>query len=237
MRGSRGGQYHNVKTPTSVLATIKGFEQAMARFVDTSTENTWLVHWETVTEGARQAVGRYEDSLGGRGSGLRARIALGESLWWLASAEEYLRCLLGLEDNQAWYGQPGLPESAKVLGALTYARHRAGHQFADMLAFAEDSASTTFDVVNPDGSIRTSTVVASVERSLRLRERTPDDYLFSSHVKPGPHREKWDRAKWFAQYLAGKPVLPILRYSHQSLAMSIRVSLDDGSGRDAEDHA
>ena len=84
--------------------------------------------WEMVVAGAAGAAARYDESLHAD-TGLAARLAVGECLWWIGSAMDFLLDTISKGVSKAqFYTVLGSTEEGRLLGALYFLRNQATHQ-------------------------------------------------------------------------------------------------------------
>ena len=170
-----------------------------------------------ITNALDGAIERYQSSIG-NGTWMAARAAVGEALWWIASADEFLRFetefpvhLLELEKSDA----------GRLLGALVFARNHAGHQLARLLVY---SADVTYVLPDFDGKDTPGRVTMEIGSS-PWATAGPLQFcsLGSLPSVLRKHRDNSGRAGWYEQEVAGRDAAEVLQVAADSLRLTLPV--------------
>jgi hypothetical protein len=182
--------------------------------------------WAVIVSGLEGAISRYEAGLG-ESSGIMARVAVGEALWWISAADEFIRKRVSNGMSQSNYNHAIQATSAgRRLVGLVYLRNRAGHQLATAIDQAVASATSNYTVVQADGSSQVGIVTARINGLLKPFEVSPaEGYFFApSSDLPNPdpaHPETLNRDLCYEDLVAKKPVGQILKEVLTSLRKAI----------------
>jgi hypothetical protein len=185
-----------------------------------------------ILSGLSDATARYRLAIN-ESTGLKARVAVGEALWWITAANDYLRSRVSkMTDRQGgriYYTQIATTPEGKVLAGLVYLRNYAGHMFALALTAKTEPASAQFNVVQADGSIETRTVYATVTYNPALEDFCPKDgYYFTTRDRlPQPSgADVLNRDQYYDELIAGKSVELILDLMEQTFRQTLDISRD-----------
>jgi hypothetical protein len=190
--------------------------------------------WEVIMVGLAESVGRYRDGLG-NSTGIAARAAVGEALWWIASADEFLRKRVSREMPLADYSQRIQQTTAgRRFAGLVFLRNRTGHQFAAALVKSYASQSASYNVRTDDGSTIAVPVRVELRTDIRPFDESPSDgYLFaplsSLPRADAQFRERYNRDACYDELVAGRSVADALNATERSLNDAVSFKRE-GSG-------
>jgi hypothetical protein len=225
-------------TDDSLLVPTKPgdmFMNMMGRIVETDDAGKVQGHnragwqWNMIIAGLSEAIVRYKTAVQGS-SGLAARVAVGEALWWIAAADEFLRNRVSdmNGNSKTYYTELGKTTAGGMLGGLAYLRNRTGHQYALALTDSEAaSASASFNVIQKDGSVESNTVTVTLSRNARLDDPSPEGGFHFAPLgalsAPG-YPETSGRDKFYEREVAGKPVGDILDATEKALRGALAIT-------------
>jgi hypothetical protein len=178
--------------------------------------------WAMIMSGVKGAAGRYSSGLG-VSDGIAARAAVGEALWWIAAADEFIRKRVSKEMSLAAYCREIQKTTAgRRLTGLVYLRNRAGHQLASVLMQPAASKSANFKVIQGDGTVKTETVTVRLDAHLKAFDTSPaEGYYFSRpSALPPPDAgfaERNLRDNCYDELVAGRSVANLLEATARSL--------------------
>lgn len=182
--------------------------------------------WSVIISGLKGAVYRYGNSLGSE-RGIASRVAVGEALWWISAADEFIRKRVSNSMPMREYC-PRMQRTAAGLrlAGLVYLRNRAGHQLAAVLHQSVASASTGFKVTEHDGTASSHTVTGHLITDMKPFETSPaDGYFFapsSSLPEPDPEfSERFLRDVSYEDLVARRKVSDVLEAVTRSLDRTI----------------
>ncbi|MEW2441353.1 hypothetical protein [Micromonospora marina] len=200
--------------------------------VDGKAESTPGWEWAMMMSGLSSAIKRYNAALGVKTS-LEARIAAGEALWWIASANEFLLGRISGLRPAEYYRGLGETKTGRQIGGLVYLRNRAGHQFIKGLSVT-DEVSQKLAIVDDEGNhLRDVTLRRTVTYPMRPHMTAPSGgFRFPDALPPASsnHRETLNRDRYYSQELAGGLVHQVLPSIHGALDRALHFDWD------AEDH-
>lgn len=182
--------------------------------------------WAVMISGLEDAISRYNAGLG-ESTGILARVAVGEALWWISATDEFIRKRISNSMSLRDYNIAIQATSAgRRLAALVYLRNRAGHQLAAAIGQAVASATSDFQVIQADGGMQTNTVTTRIHGPLKAFETSPKEgYFFappSGLPIPDPgFAEAYARDVCYDHLVAKKPVADILMEVLLSLKKAI----------------
>jgi hypothetical protein len=189
--------------------------------------------WSVIISGLEGAILRYNNSLGSE-SRIVARVTVGEALWWITAADEFIRKRISNAMNLKEY-------SAKIQGTiagrrlagLAYLRNRAGHQLAAVLNQSIATPTTDFDVAQDDGSVKTYTVIGRITVDMKPFDISPTEgYFFASldSLPPSDPKfsEKLNRDACYEELVARQPVAKVLEAVTKSLNNVISFEWGEG---------
>jgi hypothetical protein len=182
--------------------------------------------WDMLLAGLADAIDRYSVALSDS-VGLKARIAIGEALWWIAAADDFLRDRISRMNMKQYYRQLTVSKDGRILAGLVYLRHRTGHQFALALVAKSQPAAAQVDIIQDDSSLKSNTVSATIAYKPALHNTCPKGgYYFAEFDDlPSPGQpEKMDRDNFYKLYVAGQAVGQILTGVEQSLRKVLSIS-------------
>jgi hypothetical protein len=169
------------------------------------------------------AINRYEASIG-NDTWMAARAAVGEALWWIASADEYLRFGSSFGDHVSKMGRT---EAGRLVGGLVLARNRAGHQLATLLVY---STEVVYSKPNSGGSMPPGLVAVELAGSPWATAGALNFCTLASLPSAAErHVEKFGRDEWYDQEVGGRDVAAVLRVAATSLRLSLPLELTDGT--------
>ena len=190
--------------------------------------------WSVIMVGLAESIGRYRDGLG-TSKGIAARAADGEALWWIASADEFLR-------KRVSHGMPLADYSLRIqqtaagrrFAGLVFLRNRTGHQFAAALVKSYVSQSASYNVRTEDGSLTTVPVEIELSTDMRPFDDSPSDgYLFgpltSLPQADARFQERYNRDACYDELVAGRPVVDMLNATERSLNDAVSFKWRDSS--------
>jgi len=121
--------------------------------------------WELILTACDDALARFA----GSATGTRARIAVGEALWWVACANEFLRTRVSTSTSKQYTADLVTTDSGRCLAGLVLLRNRMGHQLAvGMYETVADEKQLELKIVHEDGSVETDIVTVRAEAKRRL---------------------------------------------------------------------
>ncbi|WP_130348434.1 hypothetical protein [Herbihabitans rhizosphaerae] len=181
--------------------------------------------WHLVLDGLAGARHRYLQALGTE-NGMAARRAVGEALWWVSAADEYLRERISGMKNSDYYRELVKTVGGARLAGLVYARNRAGHQLARLLLLRLTHVEP-ITVVATDGSQRQVHTQVQVHYGLRPFDPAPQDgYYFADNNNlpsaSAAHRERFDRNTCYINHVALQPVNDILEKTETALRKTLQ---------------
>src|ERR1039457_1410563 len=188
--------------------------------------------WAVIMSGLAGAISRYRSGLG-TSNGIAARVAVGEALWWVASADEFLRKRISRGMKLETYSARVQETVAgRRLAGLVYLRNRAGHQLAAALALSTAAKSADFKIRASDGSVTTHAVTAHLIADLRPFDPSPSDgYFFtpssSLPLSDAAFRETYHRDSCYDELVASRPVTDVLDATERSLNAAVRFKWED----------
>jgi hypothetical protein len=177
--------------------------------------------WEVIIYGLAGAICRYRKGLG-KSKGIAARVAVGEALWWVAAADEFLRKRVsGGMSQTAYYAAIQKTSAGRRFAGLVFLRNRAGHQLAAVL-MQKHSAKTSVNVRSNDGSAQPLAITASLLALLSPFNDSPDDgyYFVPSSSLPladAKHKEKFNRDAYYDELVAQRRVIDVFNAVERSL--------------------
>jgi len=226
----------------SLLLPVKAesMEQVVQRLIGREADDQRfaiepLWEWALATEALVGARGRYLKALGAARV-LDARAAVGEALWWIASADEFLfrRISKGATRREYWEAL-GRNRGGRLIGALTFVRHRAGHHLAQVLAGTDSSeVRAPFTVRQPDGTSRESWLTArvSVAFAAPFAIADPAGFRFVREADLPPAdpgmEERNGRDTWYSETVEGRAVGDVLDEAEAVLGSTLAVVRSDG---------
>lgn len=167
-----------------------------------------------ILQGLSGAIERYRHALAVE-RGLILRVCVGEALWWACSGDEFLRDRAGGGvEKKIWYSQLQRTEAGAVLAGLVYARHRAGHEHAHLLA-ATVAATTGYTVEHPDGSTHAAEVRVHLTYGMRPSDLVPgggfkfESLELVSRDGDRSAEKNLGRDKCYDEHVAGRPVIDV----------------------------
>lgn len=184
--------------------------------------------WEVIRCGLEGAISRYCSGLG-NSNGIAIRAAVGEALWWLAAADEFLRKRVSIGFSMAeFYAEIKKTSAGRCFAGLVFLRNRTGHQFAAALMQVVARGTTTVSVEAADGSTLPLTITADGYGHMKPFDESPEEgyYFAPSNLLPladPGHQEKYDRDRWYDELVAKRPVLDTLDAVYRSLSDVISV--------------
>ena len=186
-----------------------------------------------MTRSLRSAISRYGTAVQ-TGDGIDARAAVGEALWWATSAVEFLTTRIGHGvSGRVAYSTLAQTTPGAVLGGLVFLRNRAGHQFAQALAFTESSEQYPISI-EVDGKPHTIGIALTAYR-FRPYDRPPaEGYVFQpvDHLPANEtYQERCDRDQMYAAHVAGRPVTEVLEVAAAALDRALKIELTDDDQR------
>ena len=189
--------------------------------------------WSVIISGLEGAIRRYNNCLGSE-SGIVARVTVGEALWWVAAADEFIRNRISNAMSLKEY-------SAKIQGTvagrrlagLVYLRNRAGHQLAAVLNQSIATSTTDFNLAQDDGSVKTYTVTGRVTLDMKPFDISPTEGYFFAPLDSLPpsdpkFSEKLNRDACYEELVARQPVAKVLEAVTKSL--NTVISFERGEG-------
>jgi len=190
--------------------------------------------WAVIMVGLTGSIDRYRDGLG-TSKGIAARAAVGEALWWIASADEFLRKRVSRDMTPADYSVK-IQETAagRRLAGLVFLRNRTGHQFAAALVKSYAAESASYNVRADDGSLTTVPVKIELHTDIRPFDVSPPDgYLFaplnSLPMADARFRERYNRDTCYDELVAGRPVIDVLSATEHSLNYAVSFKWRDSN--------
>jgi hypothetical protein len=190
--------------------------------------------WEVIMCGLAGAIGRYRTGLG-NSKGIEIRAAVGEALWWLAAADEFLRKRVssGLKAAE-FYSEIKRTSAGRRFAGLVFLRNRTGHQFAAALMQVVATGSTTIDIMAADGSTFPNTIVVDQYGHMKPFDDSPEDgyYFAPASLLPAADAgfgEKYHRDEWYDELVAKRRVIDILESIHSSLGDAISIRRKEGN--------
>ena len=209
--------------PFSVGDTRAELKERLTRVPDGGAGNFlpgW--DWAVIMDGLARSIGRYRDGLG-TSKGITARAAVGEALWWIASADEFLRKRVSREMALTEYSLKVQQTAAgRQFAGLVFLRNRTGHQFAAALMKSYASQSVSYNVRAEDGSVTAVPVRVELSTNIRPFDDSPSDgYLFaplsSLPLADARFQERYNRDACYDELVAGRPVVDVLNATERSL--------------------
>lgn len=164
-----------------------------------------------------------------------ARAAVGEALWWIAAADEFIRKRVSNGMSLSAYSMEIQKTTAgRRLAGLVYLRNRAGHQLAAVLAQADALRSADFKVIQGDGTVTTATVTARLDAHLKAFDTSPAEgyYFVPSSWLPLPDAafaEHNQRDTCYDDLVARRSVAQVLEAVFQSLNKIIVFEWNEGN--------
>ena len=189
--------------------------------------------WEVIMYGLAEAIIRYRSGLG-NSKGIEARAAVGEALWWIAAADEFLRKKVSAGLRQAeFYNEIKKTSAGRRFGGLVFLRNRTGHQFAVALMQAV-RGSTTVNIRVEDGSLIPNTISAETYCHMQpFCGSAEEGYYFASPDLLPPadtgFEERYHRDEWYGELVAECPVFDILDTVNRSLNKAISMQRSERS--------
>ncbi|MGI8452203.1 MAG: hypothetical protein ACR2MP_34470 [Streptosporangiaceae bacterium] len=142
--------------------------------------------WVVILSGLEGAVSRYNAGLG-KQNGISARVAVGEALWWIAAADEFIRKRVSNNMSlSAYSAEMQKTIAGRRLAGLVYLRNRAGHQLAAVLQQSIASQSADVRVVQDDGTIRINTLTARIDADMKAFDISPSEGYFFAQLTSLP---------------------------------------------------
>ncbi len=190
--------------------------------------------WAVIMTGLAGSIGRYRDGLG-MSKGIAARAAVGEALWWIASADEYLRKRVSRDMALADYSVEIQQTAAgRRLAGLIFLRNRTGHQFAADLVQSFAAQSTSYNVRADDGSVTTVPVRIDLSTGMRPFDDSPPDGYFFAPLSSLPQadarfRERYNRDACYDEIVVGRLVVDVLNAAERSLNDAVSFRWRDSS--------
>lgn len=184
--------------------------------------------WEVIMCGLAGAIRRYRSGLG-NSKGIEARAAVGEALWWVAAADEFLRKRVSAGLRQAdFYNEIKKTSAGRRFGGLVFLRNRAGHQFAAALTQVVARGSAAFSIRAEDGSLSPNTVFVEAYYHMQPFDDSPETgYYFPARDILPPEDagfgERYHRDDWYSDLVAKRPVFDILDAVNRSLNKAISI--------------
>jgi len=189
--------------------------------------------WDMILHGLAGAIERYRAALAVE-RGLVLRVCTGEALWWICSGDEFLRDRAGGGVTaKLWYPELEKTPAGAVLAGLVYARHRAGHEQAHLLA-ATIEASADYQVRQPDGSLTDHVATGVGTFGMRPEDPVPDGgFKFESLdliSRGGDRTEERNlkRDRCYDEHVAGRPVLEVLEQVLDAFKATLQVERPAG---------
>ncbi len=189
--------------------------------------------WAMLLRAIKSARERYTTALG-TDLGIVARIAVGEALWWISAADEFLRVRVSVGLNsKAYYEVLTSTMAGRRIAGLVYLRHSAGHRFAQALTTGHESTSKTVEItVRGRKEPAILTFAATMSHGLKAFETAPAaGYLFEElSFLPAPdpgHPERFGRDEHYKLAVGGRNVLDVLLAAELSLRPILQFD-DDG---------
>ncbi len=209
------------RTLDDILREVSGLRP------DGTAPATPLWEWDMLTLALEQAIGRYSSALQG-GLGLEARIAVGEALWWIAAADEFLRLRVSGLKPRPYYSEVAKTKEGERLSGLVFLRNRAGHQLATALEVQSSPVTVPYNVRDADGTVQTHHLTAKLKRTLAPHDRSPLEGFFFhdlSRLPPADPRftESFGRDACYAATAAGRNVGEVLQKVSDSLRDVLKV--------------
>jgi hypothetical protein len=190
--------------------------------------------WSVIISGLEGAVHRYDNSLGLQ-SGIAARIAVGEALWWISAADEFIRKRISNAMSLKEYSLSIQRTAAgRRLAGLVYLRNRAGHQLAAALHQSLASPTTDLNVMQDDGTVKVVTVTGHVTVDIKPFDTSPSEgYFFAplNFLPPSDPNffERYRRDACYEELVASKPVANVLKAVTRSLNSAISFEWTEGN--------
>lgn len=178
--------------------------------------------WAVIMSGLEGSVRRYNDSLGIH-NGIVARVAVGEALWWIGAADEFVRKRVSKGMTLRAYSEEIQKTTAgRRLAGLVYLRNRAGHQLAAALQQSVASKSADFRVIQNDGTVKVETATARISGDMKPFDASPrQGYFFAplSSLPPSDSefQEKNKRNDCYEELVARRSVSDVLGAVTRSL--------------------
>lgn len=178
--------------------------------------------WAVIMSGLEGAVSRYKTGLG-TSTGVAARAAVGEALWWIASADEFIRKRVSNGMSLSAYSKEVQKRKAgRRLAGLVYLRNRAGHQMAALLVQAVASKSADFKVIQDDDTVTTETLTARLNAHMKAFDISPPEGYFFALSRSLPSSdagfaEHCQRDICYYELVANRPVTDVLEAVARSL--------------------
>jgi hypothetical protein len=182
--------------------------------------------WSVIITGLEGAIRRYESGLGSH-NGISSRAAVGEALWWVAAADEFIRKRVSSNMPLGDYcPKVHSTKAGRRLTGLVYLRNRAGHQLAVVLQQSIASKSADFNVIGTDGTVTVNTLTAHIGINMRAFDVSPAEgyYFTSANSLPSADpafRERNGRDSCYEELIASQPVSGVLESVIQSLNQAI----------------
>lgn len=188
--------------------------------------------WEVIMYGLTAAINRYRDGIG-QSKGIVTRAAVGEALWWIAAADEFIRKRISDGMSLAAYSTAIQRTTAgRRFAGLVFLRNRAGHQLAAALT-QDYFAETSFNIELENRSTFPITARVNLRTHLSPFDDSPHDgyYFAPSNSLPNTdlgYEEKFNRDACYDELVANRRVTDVLNAVESSLRDAISFQWADG---------
>lgn len=216
----------DLRLPIPDGISIVDVVQRLAGSLDGVVRTSPVWEWDLFVLGLERALARYRVAVGLE-RGIDARIAVGESLYWLTVADDFMRNRLCHELKPAdYYARLCATNDGQLLAGLVFLRNRLTHQFALALV-RQDTATATFEVDQ-----QSAAVTVHVDRAMQPFAQAPERLTFAYRRDlPTPreprYNESWGRDHCYDDHVAGRDVDQVLNAAMRSLHEVVQIDRTD----------